>query len=341
MPVPVIHQTDIFHHHADPDDHWDLACQFALSYIGCTDLKGILIDYPPTADNYGWDIGDPAIASVSQLNYITGLAVPVAVGESEKVRCEDDVNKALARKPLNSGVSMVLKLLREAEEPTVIHIVGSCRDIALAIHADRDLFRKKCKAIYLNAGTGYDDTKLEYNVALDAWSYKTIFDAPCPLYWMPCFHITEHMEVGEYGTYYCFRQKEILSVLSPQMQNYFAYMLGNVSDQRWLSYLSLPVNRRILDAHGELCRNMWCTGGFLHMVGKGVDKTGSLISLDDAAESSIFEFQSVDISCDTDGRTAWHLSENKTERYIYHVKDQKHYAEAMTNAMKSLLQQLP
>ena len=30
--VPVIHQTDCFHHHADPDDHWDLASQFALAY---------------------------------------------------------------------------------------------------------------------------------------------------------------------------------------------------------------------------------------------------------------------------------------------------------------------
>ena len=40
MPVPVIHQTDIFHHHADPDDHWDLACQYALSYLDHTDLIG-------------------------------------------------------------------------------------------------------------------------------------------------------------------------------------------------------------------------------------------------------------------------------------------------------------
>ena len=43
--VPVIHQTDCFHNHADPDDHWDLASQFALAYTGDIDLKGILIDY--------------------------------------------------------------------------------------------------------------------------------------------------------------------------------------------------------------------------------------------------------------------------------------------------------
>lgn len=31
MPVPLIHQTDLFRPHFDPDDHWDLACVFALA----------------------------------------------------------------------------------------------------------------------------------------------------------------------------------------------------------------------------------------------------------------------------------------------------------------------
>ena len=52
MKVTVIHQTDLFHHHADPDDHWDLACQYALAYLGKTELKGILLDFPPRADFY-------------------------------------------------------------------------------------------------------------------------------------------------------------------------------------------------------------------------------------------------------------------------------------------------
>ena len=77
------------------------------------------------------------------------------------------------------------------------------------------------------------------------------------------------------------------------------------------------------------------------MVGNGVDKTGAIFSLDEDASKSVFEFQAADISCDTNGRTSWHLSENKTDRYIYHVRDQENYAKAMTIAMKSLLKQLP
>jgi hypothetical protein len=45
--VPVLHVTDLFRPHNDPDDHWDLACVYALAHQGDIDLKGILIDYPP------------------------------------------------------------------------------------------------------------------------------------------------------------------------------------------------------------------------------------------------------------------------------------------------------
>lgn len=341
MKVPVLHQTDIFHHHADPDDHWDLACQFALAYLGETDLKGILIDYPPRADFYGWDCGDPAIQAVSQLNYITGQAVPMGVGVKERIRSEEDIKEVFAQKPLNSGIALVLKTLEEAPEPIVIHIVGSCRDMAAAITERPELFKEKCKAIYLNAGTGFDDSKLEYNVALDAYSYSKVFMAPCPVYWMPCFHATEVWEVGEYGTWYHFQQKEILAHLSQKVQNYFMYMLGRVSDQRWLSYLDRPVDERLLEAHGNLYRNMWCTGGFLHMVGKTVTKEGKIVPIDQEGIQPVFEFVPIKVSCGNDGRTHWENTEEASDKFIYKVLDVEVYEKAMTEALKQLLMELP
>ena len=72
MKLPVLHQTDIFHPYADLDDHWDLACQFALSYVGKTDLRAIVIDYPPNDNSFQENVGDPAIGAVGQISYITG-----------------------------------------------------------------------------------------------------------------------------------------------------------------------------------------------------------------------------------------------------------------------------
>ena len=41
--------SDLFRPHNDPDDHWDLACAYALAYQGRAELQGILIDYPQPA----------------------------------------------------------------------------------------------------------------------------------------------------------------------------------------------------------------------------------------------------------------------------------------------------
>ena len=32
--IPMIHATDLYHIHCDPDDHWDLATVYALAYSG-------------------------------------------------------------------------------------------------------------------------------------------------------------------------------------------------------------------------------------------------------------------------------------------------------------------
>jgi hypothetical protein len=38
-PVPMIHATDLFRPHCDPEDHWDLAIVFALAYLGRVDIQ--------------------------------------------------------------------------------------------------------------------------------------------------------------------------------------------------------------------------------------------------------------------------------------------------------------
>ncbi|HEY5583315.1 MAG TPA: hypothetical protein VIK78_02350 [Ruminiclostridium sp.] len=231
MKVNVIHQTDLFHYHCDPDDHFDLACQYALSYNEAINLKGILIDYPRNPD-----YGDPSIQAVNQLNYITGKSVPVGVGVSKMIHSEDDYLNFKTSDTELSGVNMVLRILEEADEPVVIHIVGSCRDIAIAGFMRPNLFKLKCKGIYLNAGASKDMEKLEYNVSLDPFSYRGIFNIPCPIYWMPCFEIYPkppamdyEFTKGEYSTYYKFRQDEILPYLSDKVQKYFLYALGSYS----------------------------------------------------------------------------------------------------------------
>ncbi len=47
--VAMVQVTDLFRPFADPDDHWDLACIYALALPGRRGLVGVAIDYPPRA----------------------------------------------------------------------------------------------------------------------------------------------------------------------------------------------------------------------------------------------------------------------------------------------------
>jgi hypothetical protein len=80
--VPLIHVTDLYRPHIDPDDHWDLACVYAMAQRGDVDLRAVVIDYPPVEPKGH----APDLAAVAQMNRITGLSVPVAVGSSHLMK---------------------------------------------------------------------------------------------------------------------------------------------------------------------------------------------------------------------------------------------------------------
>jgi hypothetical protein len=337
MSRPVFHQTDIFHPHADPDDHWDLACNYALAKRGDIELQGIMIDYPPWA-------GDPALAAVAQLNFITGLAVPVVVGSSQSMSSRTDAQPGVD--PATHGAAnFLLNVLRQSAEPVVINIVGSCRDIALAGLKDPGLFEQKCAAIYLNAGTGSPKkekaAEIEYNVQRNPASYVAIFDLPCPVYWMPCWDevalTVAERKVMEWGTHYRFKQSDILEQLSPVMQNYFIYALERSSNQNWLRCLLEPVDAVLLQKYGALERSMWSTASFLHGAGYTVDTAGNIVARAAAGGNAVFRFEPVSITCEDSGITTWKLDAGSTRRFKFHVLELEKYQQAMTTAMRSLL----
>jgi len=341
LKTPVLHTTDLFRPHMDPDDHWDLACIYALAHRGDIDLMGILIDHPPRKDF------NPDIMAVAQMNLICSIFAPVAVGSPIPLKSRNDIQPN-ASSTDHHGVQMVLDILKMSPEPVVINILGSSRDVAIAGKKNPDLFAAKCAAIYLNAGTGSPQmspaSKLEYNVTLDKFAYAAIFDLPCPVYWMPCFEEIESRKeqvVREYGTHYIFRQDEILPHLSEIVQNYFAYMFGRYTDQNWLHYLKGKNDKELISKVGSMYRHMWCTGGFLHTAGHTVLHNGKIVSLDEKSNLPVFTFDPVRIRCDDSGVTKWTHDNNATNRFIFHIRNAEKYQSAMTEAMKSLLMALP
>ena len=332
MAVWTVHETDLFHIHQDPDDHWDLACQFALAKLGHISLEGIMIDWPENG------FGDPAIGAVAQMNWISGLSVPVGVGKPRKA---ENITER------TGGVGLLIKTLERAPEKVVLHIVGSCREIAAAAKEYPELFRDKVKALYLNAGSAFPTKDIEYNVMLDNEAYAACFSLPCPVYWMPCFHVMNPALPANgfedldkyYGTYYIFRQDEILPELSPAVQNYFMYVLTRSADTQWLRALRAPVNTEHTAYYGSLNRNMWCTGGFLHAAGLKATKDGRIVPLD-SEEKAAYGFVPIKATCDSKGTVEWTLTDEPSNQYIFCVDDTRAYGPSLTAAMKTLLKAL-
>lgn len=350
--VALLHTTDLFRPHADPDDHFDLATVYALTVQGRIDLLAVMIDHPPAGM-----AADPDVLAVAQMNRIAGLAVPALTGSLRRPGSSVASSAGDARGA--DGAKALLEILRRSAVPVAISIVGSCRDVALAGRIEPELFAAKCAGVYLNAGSGTRDkalaARLEYNVNLDPASYAAIFDLPCPLYWLPCFEVApggDHgFAGGEFGTFYRFPQKDVLPHCSPRLQNYFAFMFKQGESDRadqpeadalrpnWLRYLEGPAEEALLARQASRPRNMWSTAGFIHAAGLDVSVDGGLGPLG-SVTSPVYSFDPIRARCGADGITEWSPDPASRNRSIFHVRDAGRYPEAMTTALRSILQTL-
>ncbi len=334
---PVIHMTDLYHPHGDPDDHFDLACVFSLASQGLIDLKGVCIDYPPSHRS-----GDPDVLAVAQLNRICGLNVPVVVGSSRPMADSKDTLPDLPLRETGS-IRWIIETLQKSDRPVAISVVGSATDLALAARREPDLFREKCAGVYLDAGATHQKKPedLEFNVKLNPAAYAAMFDLPCPLYWFPCWHTTEDWQTGEWGTFYWMPHRRVFEGVKTDVCGYFWYMFSQAKETLWLRAISTPPPEaewaKILDGR----RAMWSSAGFLLMSDLSVTKAGKIVPLKDVGEDALFRMEPVKARCEENGRLQWELSEEPTGRFVFHILDVANYPAAMTEAVRSLLLAFP
>lgn len=316
-PVSVLHVSDLFRPHDDPDDHWDAAMQFALACHGEISLEGVVIDNLPNRQ--------PDVCGISQLNWLSGLCVPVGVGKPEDYD------------GITSGLNLIHRTLEKAKQPVAIHVVGGCSDIARAAQLWPDLFREKVRGVYLNAGSAEDTERLEWNVSLHPDSYAEMFSLPCPLYWMPCFQSMNTFALGENGTFWKFRQERCFCRMRPEVFQYFDSMLSRCTDTGWLAQLQRPLDEEHYQLYGQQERNMWCTAGFLHTAGLTVWKDGKIKHLGENPEEEVFAFVPIKVRCTPEGHTSWEKVTSSTNRFIFQIRDLEAYQEAMTKALGEVM----
>ena len=267
--IPIIYCTDLYQPPQDPDDHYDLAILASLPEF---DVRAIVFDNATQGRDA---LKDAGISALRQISDISKRPIPpYAIGLSEKLSSEHD--KAHSQ-PAESqkGVELIISTLRNSKEKTVLFLVGSCRDFAVAYNREPELLREKVKALYVNAGNGPDGIQFEWNVSLDPYAYLCLMESGLPIFWAPCFSqvnlrqaTSEEIIANDkiaYCTFYKVpNQAKMLESSSVKVKNYFAYALNREQGDP-LSFLSQPAQPL-----PERARNMWCTAVFFHAAGRAI-----------------------------------------------------------------------
>ncbi len=307
--VPVIHITDLYHPHNDPDDHFDLATVFGMPAF---DIRAVVIDTGKEG------VGRPGLPAVQQMMHITGKTVPCATGlvenlKSQADRCEQQPAEAQA------GVNLILKVLRESDRPVTVFCVGSLRDLAAAYNREPELLKTKMARCYVNAG----DTAgaMEWNVGLDPHAYVRVMDSPLPIYWMPCFG------ADGYQSYWHFRQADVLEGAPLALQNFMVYALTKrpVAERDPIAALNDPIAPKVREKIWGDLRNMWCTAGYLHAAG---------------VDNDTFSFRKVPVHLDNNGTSRITNGSDGLQVLTFHVEDTAAYSASMGKALREICSKL-
>ncbi len=344
MKIPFVHITDLYHPPQDPDDHFDLATMMALPEL---DLRGVILDTTTKfllASPKGFDIArDPGFVPVVQLNYLLGRSIPIAVGPSEPLEHEGDTGRDRAPSE-QSGIKLLLEILRDSSEPVVISTVGSARVIAAAFYREPELMRARTKAVLLNAGATAK-TKTEWNVNLDPIAYKAVWNSGLPIHWYPC--ATERGafdEEHEYGTHWKASHESLLRDLSPALQAWFSYSLTGNGRGDIIRALREDGKGAAWEHILSGKRNMWSTASLVMAAGRTLAQTpeGWRFVAGGGSSLSVWPMflDPISATARDDGQIEWHSTVDPTGYRIFRRQPGRQYGVAMAEALHALLQSL-
>lgn len=321
--IPVIYCSDLFHPHDDPDDHFDLACLYALEEL---ELKGVVLDQGERQKS------SPGAVAVKQMNRITGRDVPYATGLSEKLSSMGSRGK---------GVDLILKILRQSTDPVTIITVGSLRDVAAAYLQEKELFKKKVERLLVFIGEASADT-VEWNVGLDPLAFKTIMNSGLPIWWAPCFDGGNFKNKGN-ATFWKASHRDILKYASNRVMNFFIYALLKKQAPDPLGFLDRTIDEPEKEQALTPIRNLWCATVFVAITERKIVKRGEEYlalpqdQIKGEEEVIPYRFVPVSMTVNKDARVVYEDSSKSNPILRFQKSEIKNYAEIMTSVAANLI----
>jgi hypothetical protein len=334
--VPVIYCTDLFHPHEDPDDHFDIACLYAMPEI---DLRLIVLDQG------GRQQERPGSISVSQLNHITGRNVSYAIGLASKLQSPEDggFNQSVE---YQSGIERIISNLQASKEPVTIIAVGSLRDVAAAYNRSPSLFKAKVGKLLIFIGEASLAGHTEYNVGLDTNAYIRIMNSGLPVYWVPCFDGGLWQNKGN-ASYWRASHRDLLGNVSNRVMNYFAYALLHKNESDPVRYLDREPSREDVEEVMQMHRNLWCTAVFPCIAGRRFVRQGERVMAlpagapHDGKQVVVpFQFEEVSVYVNEKGTVLYEDTSRSNKVRRFRVVDPEQYSGMMASITAQLLRDL-
>lgn len=339
--IPLLHITDLYHPPQDPDDHLDLATIIGLPEY---DLRGVVLDITRkflVAKPDGWDIArDPGYVPVAQLNYLTGRAIPAAMGPIDPLAHpgDDARNRSLAEQ---GGINLLLEVLERSTEPVTISAVGSGRVLAAAFNREPELMKARTRAILLNIGsTG--GPKREWNVGLDPAAYIALWRSGLPIHWFPCSTDRSAFDPAhERGTYWKVRHDVLFRDLPDGLRAWLDHAFNGST--RGDSIRALAEGGRGAGWDKVLAgeRNMWATVSLAMGAGRVLARTPEgwrFVPADTATgmEQWPFRLDPISATVDDEAKVSWQLAKDPATFRLFGRKPGTDYGLAMAEALNAL-----
>lgn len=272
--LPVVHLTDLYHPPQDPDDTLDLLTLHALPEL---EIRAVVLDttrrFLRAGRDGGYDIArEPGLATVLQLQHLTGTAYPVATGPVDPLRdaSDDCRDRALGEQ---AGVELILRVLRETDRPVVVSVVSSVRPLVAAYNRDPRLCTERIDRVLVNAGSAAGEER-EWNVVLDPVAYAALWRTPLRVDWYPCAGGGGSFVREEHNTYWSADLRVLLADLPAPLRAWLHHSFGAGSRGDLLRALHELGEGEAWRMLLQAARNMWSTASLVHAAGRTLRRTG-------------------------------------------------------------------
>jgi len=346
--LKLIDITDLYHPHQDAGDNFDLITPYALPDI---DLLLVVLDCTGKfreqyANHSEWPDPhgprEPGVIPVTQLNYIFNRNVPFGISPLQPMISPIDKMLNIPNYQ-NQGVDMLLKTLKESDDPVDIAVFGSLRSLAVAYNRNPKLLHEKVRMIHISAGSSSPDY-VEWNVLLDPNAFVRVLRSELPLTLYPCLAGKGKFAPSQFCTYWSLNDLSFINNMDKGLQQYLCYAFNKTLRHDFLRAMDEEPDKAKLQNFCGRQHNVWETAIWIEMTNRKLversDGSFRILSKNEVDPTDKI-FKTDILPCkftvhDTGAFEFMLCQEEKTNKYIYRIDDPYGQEKALNEALGAL-----